>query len=185
MSNSKGKIIGLALLIALLVLIGLRFTPLLFAPFGVISSVSRTARHAIGVSMPFGNGWIFGDPLASVMSLALLVIWIMVIVWVYRDAKRKAMNGFLWALLVLIGNLIGLIIYLIIRTDSSQKQSRKEENGANVIECPGCQGLVQENFSFCPNCGEMLKLQCPKCHFDLQKEWKVCPRCGAKLRAKK
>lgn len=184
MSNSRGKTIGLVMLIALLVLIGLRITPLIFAPFGVISSVSRTVRHTIGESIPFNNGWLFGFPFVPMMSILLLVIWVMVIVWVYRDAERKGMNGFLWALLVLIGNLIGLIIYLIIRTDSRQQPSRSGDPGEDMIECPGCHQGVQKEFAFCPNCGEMLKPQCPKCHSDIQKEWKICPHCGAKLKGK-
>ena len=181
MSNSKGKTIGLVLLIALLVLLGLRITPLLFAPFGVISSVSRTVKHTIGEGMPFHDGWIFNFPFIPLMSLVLLAIWILVIIWVYRDAERKGMNGFLWALLVLIGNLIGLIIYLIIRTDSRPLPPRNEDIESGVIECPRCHERIQKDFAFCPNCGEMLKPQCPKCQSEIQKEWKICPHCGAKL----
>jgi uncharacterized membrane protein YhaH (DUF805 family) len=178
MSGSKGKTIGLVLLIALLVLIALRFTPLFFAPFGVFSSVSRTIKHAVGDSGPFGSGFLFDFSFVPLMSLAFFIIWILVIVWVYRDAERKGMNGLLWALLVLIGNLIGLIIYLIIRTESRQQKYGAEEN---VVECPGCHERIQEKFAFCPNCGEMIKPQCPKCQASIQKEWKVCPHCGAKL----
>lgn len=185
MSNSRGKTIGLVVLIALLVLIGLRITPFLFAPFGVLSSVSRTVRHSIGESIPFNNGWLFNFPFIPLISVILLVIWILVIVWVYRDAERKGMNGFLWSLLVLIGNLIGLIIYLIIRTESPKPQSRMEEKEKDLMDCPRCHERIQRDFAFCPNCGEMLKPRCPNCQSDIRKEWKVCPHCGAKLQGKR
>ncbi|MCK4836634.1 MAG: zinc ribbon domain-containing protein [Candidatus Aminicenantes bacterium] len=180
MSSSKGKTIGLVLLVALLVLVGLRITPLFFAPFGIFSSVFNTIKHVIGDSIHFGNGCFFDFPFVPLLSLVFFIIWIMVIVWVYRDAERKGMNGLLWALLVLIGNLIGLIIYLIIRTESRQQKPQPPEG--NFIDCPHCNERIQDKFAFCPNCGEMLKPRCPKCKADIREEWKVCPHCGARLK---
>ncbi|HDT11927.1 MAG TPA: hypothetical protein ENN58_04235, partial [bacterium] len=74
----------------------------------------------------------------SFFSFVLLALWIVVIVWVYRDAERRGMNGILWALLVLIGNLIGLLIYLILRSDSSLPASVGNRPGAVTKPCPGC-----------------------------------------------
>src|SRR6266571_1703737 len=39
-----------------------------------------------------------------------LVIWILVAVWVYRDAESRHANGALWAIIVILLGLIGLII---------------------------------------------------------------------------
>ncbi len=48
-------------------------------------------------------------------SLILLLIWFVVLVWVYRDAKKRGKSGLLWTLVVLFLNIIGLIIWLIVR----------------------------------------------------------------------
>ena len=82
----------------------------------------------------------------------------------------------MWALLVLIGNLIGLIIYLIIRTDARPRIPRQD-----TPTCPGCQKPVKDDFAFCPGCGQVLKPQCPKCQTEIREEWKICPHCGAKI----
>lgn len=111
----------------------------------------------------------------------LFIIWIAVIVWVYRDAERRNMNGVLWALLVFIGNLIGLLIYLIVRTDSPPV-SLENERSEMTQPCPDCQKPVNVNFAFCPHCGAQLENICPKCGKQVETEWKVCPHCGEKLK---
>jgi hypothetical protein len=176
MANSKGKIIGLILVLILLAWIALRITPFYFAPFGIFSSISQTINHTVKGGLRFSSGFPFPFPMVPVFSLIMLILWIMVIAWVYRDAERRGMNGLLWALLVLIGNLIGLIIYLIIRSETRARPSRDSE-----VTCPACQKTVRSNFAFCPNCGKMLKPQCPKCQSEIQEGWKVCPHCGAKI----
>ena len=99
------------------------------------------------------------------------------IVWVYRDAERKGMNGILWALLVFIGNLIGLLIYLIVRTDTFPEQRSTETSQT----CSNCQETVAPTFVFCPNCGVRLQAECPGCKKPIEEEWQVCPHCGKKL----
>ena len=41
----------------------------------------------------------------------------MTIIWVYHDAQSRGMNAVLWLIVVLVGGIIGIIIYLIIRKD--------------------------------------------------------------------
>ncbi len=48
-------------------------------------------------------------------SLVVLIIWLAVVVWVYKDAKRRGKSGVLWGFVTLILPLIGLIIWLIVR----------------------------------------------------------------------
>ena len=111
----------------------------------------------------------------------LLIIWIFVIVWVYRDAASRGMHGILWGLLVFIGNIIGLLIYLIVRSD--QLPPRKEE--PETLQCPSCSRSVSQNYSFCPHCGASMKGQvCPDCQEPVEKGWKACPHCGNKFESK-
>jgi len=51
------------------------------------------------------------------LIIALLIISILIAVWVYRDAESRGMNGVLWLIVVVLLGLIGLIVYLIVRSD--------------------------------------------------------------------
>jgi len=115
MAESTGKTIALIILVVLILFLALRLTPLFMAPFGVFTNMFRAVRIP---DIDF-DWWphAFKWTSISIFSLVLLVLWIVVIVWVYRDAERRGMNGVLWALLVLIGSIIGLLIYLIVRSD--------------------------------------------------------------------
>lgn len=181
MATSTGKTIGLVLLIALIVLISLRLTPLILAPLGVFTG----AYHVLKV--PSGNliGFATGIPRivpTTFLSLVLFAIWVVIIIWVYRDAERRGMNGVLWALLVLIGNLIGLLIYLIVRSDAFQAPPGREPS---TRTCPNCQRSVASSFAYCPNCGSPLQPACPECKQQVETGWKACPHCGTKLEEKK
>ena len=176
MATSTGKTIGLILLVIIILALAWRITPLIVGPFGFFSG----ALHMLGRQ---GGGTIhFGPSLLSLsnsmLSLALLIIWIFVIVWVYRDAERRGMNGVLWAPLVLIGNIIGLLIYLIVRSDSIPALKAGHETQA----CPSCQKQVDAAFVFCPYCAARLHAVCPECGKPTEENWKACPHCGKKLK---
>jgi len=49
------------------------------------------------------------------IGVAWFVVWILVAIWVYKDAESRGMGGVLWLLVVLLIGLIGLIIYLVVR----------------------------------------------------------------------
>ena len=53
--------------------------------------------------------------------IIIFIIWLLVVAWVYKDAKRRGKSGILWALVVLIFNIIGLIIWLIVRPRKKQQ----------------------------------------------------------------
>lgn len=182
MASSAGKTIALLLLVVLILFVGLRLTPFFLAPFGVFTGIVeglRSGVHAVHIK-PFALRWTS----LSLFSFALLVLWIVVIVWVYRDAERRGMNGVLWALLVLIGNLIGLLIYLIVRTDSIPGTLTQRGSPATTL-CPSCQKSVDAGFAFCPLCGTQLHRTCPQCGKSVESTWKACPHCGAKLKEEK
>jgi hypothetical protein len=115
----------------------------------------------------------------SIIPLTLLFIWIVVIVWVYRDAENRGMNGVLWALLVFVGNIIALLIYLIVRNESTMKPLLAEAQQP----CPKCAKEVSKIFEFCPYCGARIKALCPSCEKTVASDWKVCAYCGQKLDA--
>ena len=180
MAESTGKTIALILLVVLILFVALRLTPLFLAPFGVFTNMFRVVRIP---DIDF-DYWphAFKWTSISILSLAFLVIWIVVIVWVYRDAERRGMNGVLWALLVLIGNIIGLLIYLIVRSDIVPASQRSP----STQTCPECNQKIGEGYAFCPHCGKRLQGGvCPACGKPVEPNWKVCASCGEKLSKEK
>ena len=64
------------------------------------------------------------DPYAIIGGLILIyvivvlvacVIFLLITIWVYKDAKKRDMNAAVWLLIVLVTGPIGCIIYLVVR----------------------------------------------------------------------
>ena len=91
-------------------------------------------------------------------------------VYVYRDAKLRGMEPVAWALIAALSpSLIGLIVYLVIRSKHSP------------LNCPSCGMEVEPGFCVCPGCGCRFKGTCPSCGYAVEPGWHVCPSCAASL----
>lgn len=105
------------------------------------------------------------------LVVAWLVIFILVAVWVYRDAEKRRMSGGLWLIIVILLGLIGLIIYLIVRSDhpvggispayagvppqyppAYPPQPPAPAAGV-ATTCRNCGSPVAPGTAFCPRCG--------------------------------
>ena len=112
--------------------------------------------------------------LAGVITLCGLTFsaFLLMLGYVYRDAKRRGMHAGLWTLLVLILSpaylLIGLIIYLLVREPLP-------------YACPQCATTVNARFNFCPNCKYNLHPACPQCQREVSDHDKFCPYCATAL----
>jgi ABC-type Fe3+ transport system permease subunit len=93
--------------------------------------------------------------------------------YVYRDARRRSMNAPLWTLLVFIlapsSLIIGLIIYLLVREPLP-------------YPCPRCASLVGPRFNFCSSCKCDLHPSCPNCKQEIAETDKFCPNCAQELK---
>lgn len=50
------------------------------------------------------------------LTLVLMVlVYVAMLFWVYRDATRRGMNAWLWVAVVFFLHLLGLVVYLIAR----------------------------------------------------------------------
>lgn len=99
-----------------------------------------------------------------------LCVPLLIGIYVYRDAKRRGMNGALWALIaVIVPALMGFVVYLLTRS------------GHSDLKCPRCGEAVTEQFLVCPRCGAKLKPSCPRCSMTVEAHWKLCPHCAANL----
>lgn len=92
--------------------------------------------------------------LVMLFFAAVLVVVILVAVWVYRDAEERDMNGVLWLIVVILTNIIGLIIYLIVRADHPKTEGGAAKEGQpGGPFCSNCGDRLAEGDRYCSSCG--------------------------------
>ena len=121
--------------------------------------------------------------------LFFIVLEVALIFWTYRDAGSRGAMGWFWALVVLIFNVAGWIIYLIVRPPEHAADARERELEIRAKEimlaselesCPACYKPVEKDFFICPYCMKKLKKPCIECEKPLKLNWNVCPYCKTK-----
>ena len=121
---------------------------------------------------PEGRNW----PLAAKLAVAILpgiplFVLVLLIGYVYADAKRRGMRYVMWTLLaIFIPNAIGIILYFILREPL-------------CMPCPRCQTPARPGFAFCAKCGAPVSLACPQCQRPVEPGWSHCVHCGAAVKA--
>jgi hypothetical protein len=114
-----------------------------------------------------------------ILYIIILIVWIFVIVWVYKDAEKRGKSGILWAIIVFFTGIIGLIIWFVVRPKQIagagygppvqpyqplyqppyQPQYQAPPSPAATI-CPTCGRpatyIQQYNRWYCYNCGKYL-----------------------------
>jgi RNA polymerase subunit RPABC4/transcription elongation factor Spt4 len=107
--------------------------------------------------------------LGPVVIPALLAAYVVLIGYVYGDARRRGMRYVMWTLLaIFLFNGIGIILYFILREPL-------------LVYCSKCGAGVQPSHAFCPRCGASVQPACPACHRILQPGWTHCAWCGNQL----
>ena len=85
---------------------------------------------------------LIGGTCGCICGLIGLVIWVFLVVWVYKDSKSRGMdNAVLLTIITAITGLLGLLIYLLMRPKG------------NLVPCPSCQKKRLEGSAKCPHCG--------------------------------
>ena len=128
--------------------------------------------------------WFFNIPLAHhsdappAWARALLGLvagigagcFLLLIGYINRDAKRRAMSPLLWTIVaIIIPNALGIILYFILRQPRSSA-------------CPQCGNAIQTGFNFCPRCSYKLSPSCPQCQRVVGMNDVYCPYCGTAVR---
>jgi RNA polymerase subunit RPABC4/transcription elongation factor Spt4 len=186
MTFLSGKMTMLVIFVLLMLFLAFVLTPLALAPLGVFTGLTHGFREFADTTWHF-RPWFPFFPLWG-FSLFFCIVWIAVIIWVYKDAERRGMSGILWALLVFIGNLIGLLIYLIVRQDhpvccAPETPRPAASPPGSTLTCPSCKKPVEKSFTYCPHCGAAIQLSCKNCGKPVEAAWKVCPHCGTQLKS--
>jgi predicted RNA-binding Zn-ribbon protein involved in translation (DUF1610 family) len=119
---------------------------------------------------PVGRQWPLGGKLAvSVLPGLTVFALVLLIGYVYADAKRRGMRYVMWTLLaIFIPNAIGIILYFVLRDPL-------------LMHCTHCGAEAKQGFAFCPKCGGALALACPQCRRAVEQGWSHCVHCGSPL----
>lgn len=126
--------------------------------------------------------------LSSFSVIFLVVLWISLIIWTFRDIRKRTKDRFLTILAVIISTVLflpGVFIYMLIRPqktlDEAYQDSLEEEALLQTLEefstCPGCNRQVMDGWVICPDCHTRLKKKCQKCGNSLIPTWEICPYC--------
>ena len=143
-----------------------------------------------------------GGSLESALRLAALVLisyalvlWLSAVVWVYRDVRNRTsdqVSQLVAVLLVAVFNLPGLIVYLVIRpqTTLADAYERSLETEAILHElqltassCQGCRRPIDDDFNICPFCRVVLREPCRNCSRLVRTSWTACPYCATERQA--
>ena len=121
---------------------------------------------------PEASTWPLAGKLAvSVLPGVTLFALVLLIGYVYADARRRGMRYVMWTLLaIFIPNAIGIILYFILRDPL-------------LAPCAQCGTPGRAGFAFCPSCGAALARACPQCRRAVEPGWSHCVHCGAALQA--
>ncbi len=107
----------------------------------------------------------------AVLLVVFFGVYVLLIGYVYGDARRRGMRYVVWTLLaIFIPNCIGIILYFLLR-DPLQHP------------CPSCGALYKPGMAYCPNCGVPVGRVCPQCNRPAEEGWKNCAYCGRALAA--
>ncbi len=132
------------------------------------------------------------DCLPIVLSVSgglLLLFWLALVIWAYRDIRLRSRSfgaALLTVLLVALAPLIGLVIYLLLRPretlldayDRALEQEALLQQIEQQPACPTCSLPVRPNWFLCPACHTHLRQPCPACNSPLELHWDICPYCG-------
>lgn len=122
-------------------------------------------------------------------GVVIAAFWLALVIWAYRDMRarsRDSLAQILVAVVVLVLNIPGLLIFLLLRPretlSEAYERSLEEEALLQEIEekptCPGCGQRVHDDWQACPNCHTRLKKPCIHCGHLLELSWNLCPYCA-------
>lgn len=123
-----------------------------------------------------------------IVVVFLVILYVLSIVWVARDAYLRGSLWYLWALLALVP-LLGVIAYCLLRPpllqlDRDEQElevALKQRELMKYGECANCGYPVEADYVLCPSCHTQLKNLCATCGRALDPSWSVCPYCATPL----
>lgn len=124
----------------------------------------------------------------STLVMLCAVLYVLVVVWVARDAYQRGTLWWMWAIIALVP-VVGLIAYVLLRPsllriDRDEQEleiALKQRQLMHYGECATCGYPVEADYVVCPNCHQRLKNVCSSCGKALDPTWTVCPYCATSV----
>ena len=124
----------------------------------------------------------------TIIVVGLVILYVLSIVWVARDAYVRDAKWYVWAVIALVPVLGALAycllrppLYQIDRDEQELEIAIKQRELMRYGECGRCGYPVESDYVLCPNCHTRLKNLCPTCHHALEPQWTVCPYCAKRV----
>ena len=125
----------------------------------------------------------------NVTLLLLVVFWLGLAYWAFRDARRRIDDAWLvaTATLVALVPVFGPLVYLLFRPPETIADVRAREIEVRALKahlrrpeptCPVCRSGIEPDYLVCPVCTTQLKQPCGGCGRPLEALWQACPYCA-------
>lgn len=120
-----------------------------------------------------------------IVAALIVVLYVLSIVWVIRDAYLRGAKWQLWGIIAIIP-IAGLVAYCLLRPPLTQVDrdeqeleiAYKQRELQKYGQCAACGYPVTDEYIVCPNCRTQLKNQCSSCGKPLDPHWGICPYCA-------
>ena len=105
---------------------------------------------------------------AAVAMLLFCVYWVLIALWLYKDAAKCKLPPLYWGLIGLFTNIVGLIVYKIYKR--------------SMAICPSCGAAQSPDHLYCSSCGTQLGARCESCKSKVGVNDSFCHHCGNKIK---
>lgn len=129
-------------------------------------SDSRIYVITVPTTVPGGMTALKGT--AALAMLFFCVYWVLVALWMYKDAAKCRLSPLCWGLIGLLTNLVGLIVYKIYKR--------------SMAVCTSCGGAQSAGHLYCSFCGAQLGTRCEGCGCKVGERDSFCHHCGKKIK---
>ena len=131
----------------------------------------------------------------NLLLFFVVIFWLAVAYWVYKDAKRRIEDPWLIGMAVVLGLVppfFGALVYMLFRPPEYLEDVRERDLEIKAMEerltrrdlhCPVCRAEVGIDFLVCPVCTTKLKQACLNCKAPLEALWQICPYCETPVEA--
>jgi len=140
-----------------------------------------------GVHDFFNSGtWLV---IRNLLLFFVVVFWLAVAYWVYKDARRRIDDPWLVGMAVILGLVppfLGAVVYMLFRPPEYLEDVHERELEIRAMEerlarrnvhCPVCRAEIGPDYLVCPVCTTKLKQACANCKAPLEALWQMCPYC--------
>lgn len=97
----------------------------------------------------YNNYYIFTNYLNAIrhtlmifIFVFLILFWILLPLWVFKDARKQYLNASKWTIITLLTSILGFDLYMIFRPKN--------------VKCIFCNRVIETNWIMCPYCGKKI-----------------------------